>query len=63
MLLYHVGLESDQHVEILPMYSIELDSRVVNMLRSHEYIYSLGLDSGVHVEDIGFESGQHVEIP
>ena len=32
-MFFFVGLESGQHVDILPMFSIALDSRVVNMLR------------------------------
>ena len=37
MFLYP-GFESGQHVEILPMFSIALDSRVVNMLRLYKYV-------------------------
>ena len=42
------GLESGQHVDILPMFSIALDPRVVNMFRVVEYVllyWDLGVAS------------------
>ena len=47
------GYESGQHAEILPMFSIALDSRVVNMLIFYEYVFFF---------ISGFASGQHFEI-
>ena len=70
-MFFCLGLESGQHVEILPMFSIALDSRVVNMLRFYEYLFFVsGFASGQHFEIqvsnmslcIGFESGQQFEI-
>ena len=52
-MFFYLGLESGQHVEILPMFSIALDSRVVNMLRFYEYVFFF---------ISGFASGQHFEI-
>ena len=45
---FYVGLESGQHVDVLPRCSIALASRVVNMLRFYEYVPSFGLESGQH---------------
>ena len=39
-MFFHLGLESGQRVETLPMFPIALDSRVVNMLRIYEYVLS-----------------------
>ena len=37
-LFLYFGLDSGQHFEILPMFPIALDSRLVNMLRVYEHV-------------------------
>ena len=67
-MFFYVGLESGQHVDILPMFSIALDSRVANMTRFNEYVLLLWIrewwtcwDSTNVFYCIGFESCQHVD--
>ena len=67
---FYFCIESGQHVEILPMFSIALDSRVVNMLKCElirSFIFwiwewSTCWDSIYVLLYLGSESGQHVEI-
>ena len=68
-MFFYVRLESGQHVEIVPMFSIALDSRVVNMLGIYRYVplfwtreWSTCWDSIDTFRYVGLESGQHVEI-
>ena len=49
-MLFYLGLESGQHVEIIPMFSVALDSRVVNMMRLYGKPLYLGFESGQQVE-------------
>ena len=67
---FHVWLTSGGHFETLAMYYIALVSRVVNMLRSNEFIlrlwtweWSTCWDSMNMFFCLVFESGEHVEIP
>ena len=65
----YLGLESGQHVEIRLLCGIVLDSRVVNTFRIYQIVllvwsraWSTCWDSIEMFNQIGFESGEQIEI-
>ena len=63
----YVELESGQHVDTLPMFSIALDPRVVNMWDWNEYVVFFGIREWSTcsinlIDHFGLENGHRCEI-